>query len=308
MNIDQGLFKFDFMDYHAILGVPLDADAKQVRKRYLKIARKLHPDSLSAASDTQKQQASELLSKMVNPAYEKLSQEKDSTEHKVVLRMRGQQLSQQRATVQFETEGAKKIAAANNADQHYNAELSALVDQQYESLDNVLVVIGQISELNMAYLMQTAGSSAPAGSAAAPPTAPAPAGSSAPSVTPQAPPPPPSPRQQRASIIDSYLNRAREFEQKQDFSRGIMELREAVKSHPNNAPCHSYLAKLYLQAGQATMAGIHIKRALDIDPNDPLAQAIQPRVNATKKTESNAKAQAAKSKGGLFGLFGGKQK
>ena len=44
--IKHGLFKLKITDYHAILGIPLDADAKQVRLRYLKIAQTIHPDIL----------------------------------------------------------------------------------------------------------------------------------------------------------------------------------------------------------------------------------------------------------------------
>ena len=45
LKIDRGLFKYDFIDHHAILCVPVDADVKDIRKRYLQIARRLHPDS-----------------------------------------------------------------------------------------------------------------------------------------------------------------------------------------------------------------------------------------------------------------------
>ncbi|MBC6474524.1 MAG: DnaJ domain-containing protein [Hormoscilla sp. GM102CHS1] len=41
--IQKGLFKTDFTDYHAILGVPVYAENKEIRKRYMKIAKKLHP-------------------------------------------------------------------------------------------------------------------------------------------------------------------------------------------------------------------------------------------------------------------------
>ncbi|MBO1349251.1 MAG: hypothetical protein EBE86_018515 [Hormoscilla sp. GUM202] len=32
--IQKGLFKTDFTDYHAVLGVPVDAEKKEIRKRY----------------------------------------------------------------------------------------------------------------------------------------------------------------------------------------------------------------------------------------------------------------------------------
>ncbi|MEO1095239.1 MAG: DnaJ domain-containing protein [Cyanobacteria bacterium J06638_28] len=313
MNIDQGLFKVDFTDHHAILGVSLDADAKQIRKRYLKIARKLHPDSLASATDADKQQASELLSKMVNPAYEKLTQEKEMTEYRIVLRMQGQQLSKQIPNLNLQTESARAILSAGNATTQYNNDLQKLASQQYESLDQVLTITGQISELNLAYLAKSsAGDASAAPAATTAKSTGATTGTAKNKAGKPAPPPPPSPRQQRTSILDSYLNRANELEQKKLYSKAIVELREAVKSHPNSSQCHSRLASLYLKAGQATMARIHLKRALEIDPNDSLAKQLEPKVNQSSQAKSNkpaAKGSPSKSKGGgLFGLFGGKQK
>lgn len=312
MNIERGLFKDDFTDYHAILGVSLDADAKQIRKRYLKIARKLHPDSLAAVTEMEKQQASELLSKLVNPAYETLTQDKAMTEYKVVLRMRGQQLSRQPSTsLAVNTEAAKALLGSSNALSLYNSDLKKLAEQQYESLENVLEITGQISELNLAYLVSSAGSSVSGIQTDRSSTSGTPPTSAAASANPPPPPPPPSPRQQRESIIGSYMNRAREFELRKDYSRAILEMREAVKVHPNNAMCHSKLAGIYLNAGQATMARIHLKRALDIDPNNSLAKELEPRINKAnqgKTGKGSVKSNASKSRGGFLGLFGGKQK
>ena len=76
MTTTAGLFQLDMIDHHAVLGFSLVAEPKQVRKRYLKVARQLHPDSLREASDEQRRLAGELLSKQVNPAYETLTQDK----------------------------------------------------------------------------------------------------------------------------------------------------------------------------------------------------------------------------------------
>lgn len=311
MTIEQGLFKFDFTDYHAILGVSLDADAKQIRKRYLKIARKLHPDALATATDAEKQQASELLSKMVNPAYEKLTQEKQMAEYQVVLRIKGQSLQQQRSRLDLQTDAAKALLKTSNALSLYTSDLNKLASQQYESLDKVHEITGQISELNLAYLINSA-DKAPA----APPIAEkmVQSGDAAPSAgtTPSRPPRKPS-----VSIIDSYLNRAKQFELRKDYPKAILEMREAVKAHPKSAPCHAQLANVYLLAGQATMARIHLKRALEIDPNNTLAKGLEPKVNKANKDKPSAKKSGAKRPkgsdagsrgGGLFGLFGGKQK
>ncbi|MEM9004173.1 MAG: DnaJ domain-containing protein [Cyanobacteria bacterium P01_F01_bin.86] len=310
MNIEQGLFKLELTDYHAILGVSIEADAKQIRKRYLKIARKLHPDSLGSATDAQKQQASELLSKLVNPAYEKLTQEKEMAEHKVVLRLQGEQLSRRPVGLEIQTESAKTLLQTDDPLNLYNNTLKQLAEGQYESLNQVLEITGQISELNLAYLVRSGGK--PAVTAQNNPT-PTQGQSPATGASQAASPPPPSPKRQRESVIVSYLNRSREFAQKKEYSRAIIEMREAVRSHPNSAPCHSQLAGLYLQTGQQKMARIHLKRALDLDPNNTLAKQLEPRINQANQSKtdskvSSSKSASSKSRGGLFGLFGGKDK
>lgn len=311
MNIEQGLFQFDLTDHHAILGISLDADAKAIRKRYLKIARKLHPDSLRESSDDERQKANELLSKMVNPAYETLTQEKAMTEHLIVLRLRGKRLSQD-AAVQLQSDAAKAIAKSNNATSVYANSLKTLAELQYESIEQVVDMIGQISELNLAYLMSTAGGSA-AGSSSSVGTSDTTTASSTPAAARQKTAPPPrSPRQQREAIIESYHRRAAEFAARKEYSRAILEMRDAVKSHPTNGQCHAQLAAYYLQAGQPKMAKIHLKRSLELTPENALAQELDVKLNQTTSNNttrpSNPKSAPAKSKGGLFGLFGGKQK
>lgn len=315
MQVNRGLFKLDLVDHHAILGVPLDADAKQVRKRYLKIARKLHPDSLRDASDDQKQQASELLSKLVNPAYEVLRQERSSVEHKVSLKLKGQQLQQQPALLSLSTEQSKQVAGSNNVDYAYSNALKPLVLEQYESLDTVVDAIGEISELNAVYVMRQGGAPAPAkdddkllsvdeGTGGV--------GESG-TVTVM------SARERRAQLIESFINRAKEFEYKGNFSRGIIELREAVKAHPQNPRCHAELGRLYMRSNQLKMASIHTRRALELEPKNQTAADVQKKLEAyAKRTAKNSSSAAKPSKGsspsasksgGLFGgLFGGKKR
>ena len=89
-------------------------------------------------------------------------------------------------------------------------------------------------------------------------------------------------------------------------------MRDAVKSHPTNGQCHAQLAAYYLQAGQPKMAKIHLKRSLELTPDNALAQELDVKLNQTTDNKatrpSSPKSAPAKSKGGLFGLFGGKQK
>lgn len=324
MTTTAGLFQLDMIDHHAVLGFSLTADAKQVRKRYLKVARKLHPDSLREASEQERQLASELLSKQVNPAYEALSQDKSAKEHKILLKMKQTQLTTDRSIVSLTSDTAKALLTVQDLDAGYTQALEKLTATQFSDLTKVDTIIGDISELNAVYLMrkQPAGAPSagakPAGSAAQQPSSHnARAAASTPSkTTPQ--------RSQQTAIIQSYLKRAKEFESQQDYSRGILELREAITSHPKNATCHAYLSSLYLKSGQATLAKIHAKQALVFNPENEMAKTVQSKLssqtsgkagkaaNGQKKaanSKGKSKAGGNKKGGGLLsGLFGGKKR
>jgi curved DNA-binding protein CbpA len=306
MQIDQGLFKLDIVDHHAVLGISMEADPKQVRKRYLKVARKLHPDSLLNASDADKQRASELLSKLVNPAYEVLSQERLTVEHRVLLKLKGQQLKRQPVLLSVTSERARALATSNNLEYDYPTALQALAEGQYDNLETVLDWIGEISQLNAVYLMAKGdlGASAPAASLPSLESE-APADNAA-ATTAEAPM---TSQARRELVIDSYLNRAKAFEYKQEYSRAIVELREAIKANPNNARCHGQLASVYLKAKQMKMASIHCKRALELDANDPMGKEVDQKLSAQNQRTKAARQQSGKSEGGLFGgLFGGKKR
>jgi len=344
LKIDQGLFNLDFTDYHAILGIAVDSDIKDIRKRYLTIARRLHPDSCMTEDKADRQRAAELLSKMVNPAYEKLSQEKSYTEYCVLLRLKGQQAVKQQETVVLNSDIARRLAAASDIDTSYRLALKNLAEQQYEQLEQAVDITGQISELNLVYLMRkesrgeavgarragssTSGSSTSGSSTSGSSTS----GSSASSTDTlplRSPVTAPSARvpATREALVAAYLRRSQEFEMKQNFPRAILELRDAIKMEPSSSLCHSRLGLIYLKTNQNTMAKIHFNKALELDPQDAVALEGKSRLetpsstaigNANKgKSEpqqpgaKGGKPDAGKSdkgNGGLFGLFGSKKK
>ena len=321
-KIEQGLFTLDFIDYHAVLGIPIDADVKEIRKRYLTIARRLHPDSSTSENEAERQKASELLSKLVNPAYEKLSQEKNHNEYTVLLRLKGQQALRQQETVVLTADAARRLASASDPDSSYRAALKELTDRQYQQLDQTLDVIGQISELNLVYLMRKekkgeapiqTPKTTPAGSNAAKsqPTA----QSNAQSPVTAAP--------SHAALIEAYLRRAQEFENKKDYAKTLLELRDALKLDPTNSTCHSRLGIVYFKLSQPTMAKIHFNKALELNPQDAVAlegkrklespnskaaASGKPEAKGKKPDPKKGKPNAQGGSGGLFGLFGGKKK
>lgn len=336
-QIERGLFKFDFNDHHAVIGVPVDADVKEVRKRYLKIARRLHPDSCKAASDTEKKLANQLLSKLVNPAYEQLSQG-NNRDYLVTLGHMGRRLAAEGAKIPLASEAAKQLFRAGaNLDNAYKSVVQKLATTQYDSLDQVLDKIAEISELNMVYLILSKGElqkstdRRPEGRTATE------AGSkgtqtATPGRTkdPNAPTPPGTPTRPTSPLPDSgltrsaeYVRRAEGYIAKNNFAAAVLELREALKLDPNNSRCHSLLGASYLKQNQATMAKVHINKALQLNPNDELALKGKKHLEALSQKANGGAQKAApppapgkqpdksgkSGGGGLFGgLFGGKKK
>ncbi len=307
-KIDRGLFKYDFVDHHAVLCVPVDADVKDIRKRYLKIARRLHPDSNGTTSPAEKKLASDLLSKLVNPAYEKLSLSKNHAEYILVMSHMGKRLMQESASVELTTDKAKQLASVPNVEHIYKTEIAKIAETQYESLQQAPQVIAMLSELNLVYLMRSVGKSF-----AVPP----------PNVTQvnnnpipkQADAPP-----KEESIVVQYLRRAQELMAKNQLAPARVELQDALKLEPNNSRCHSLIGVVYLKQNQITMAKVHFERVLQLDPNDQTALEGKRKIeqitgqnksdaSSTAKSNTGAKQPDKSGGGGLFGgLFGGKKK
>ncbi len=307
-QIDRGLFLLDFSDYHAVLGVSIEADAKEIRKQYLKIARRLHPDSGAVESVTEKQLAGQLLSKLVNPAWEKLSQEKSRTDHAVVLKLKGQAANRKRNELDIMSNLAKQLLTASNPNYYYRTALQDLADRQYQQLDQTIELTAQISELNLAYLIRLddADDSNPTESKQPYTTAQSQATPVEKAVTAPVP----------HSLADQYLRRAEGFAIKGNYAQATLELRDALKINPNHSRCHSLMGMVYLRQNQPTMAKIHFNKALSIDPADAMAlegkQKLEPQ--AAKPVAASATAKTAlkldpKKPTSLFGgLFGGKKK
>lgn len=306
-QIDRGIAKFDYVDYHAILGIPINTEAGEVRKRYLKIVRNLHPDSCTQAN---KDLASQLLSKLVNPAYEKLSQASDRAEHKLLLKLLGQRVAQDRNLLELlQTELARQLLQVNTPETFYQTAVQDLAAKQYQSLDQALELTGQLSELNLAYLIiqegkkgreqhkppATRGTTAVPAASADPQSNPALASEEDSLVT--------------ETYVSQYYRRAEEFLAKNNFAKAILELRDALKLESNNSRCHALMGTIYLKQNQTTMARIHFSQALKADPKNSMALSGKLQLDKLDpKAKSNRRPAQKRDRGGLFGLFGAKKK
>ena len=326
LAIKHGLFKLNLTDYHAILGVSLDADPKQIRLSYLKIAQKLHPDK--CRTDPQKMQiAGQILSKLVNPAYEQLSRKSNFAEHQLVLTQIGKRLAENKGKVIVNTEAAKELLkAGGSVELVYPKLLKKIASEQYQSIEKVTKNIGAISELNLVYLMlkcdRVAGSQQQARiSKPAAKFTPKPAAKTEKQQDKQ------TIDQSKATInqatspkntssveepttsmrVNAFVGRAQQYISKGEFDQAITELRDALRIDPNHATAHAVMGQSYLHKRQLTMAKVHIDKACKAEPHNTIVVESKKALDKLSKKANKAKATnpSSNNKPGNSGFFSG---
>jgi curved DNA-binding protein CbpA len=302
-KLNHGLFQLNITDYYAIIGISLRANGNEIRKRYLKIAQRLHPDTCKAKHDEEKNLANQLLSKLVNPAYEVLSKDKSRTEQLLIVNAIGQRLAEEGGKIPTHFASSKELLQAGIQFPYlYEKLLMQLALQQYQSLDDVIKKIEEISELNLVYSIIKANQELR--------------------------------RQQdqevekeniggsktviqKISPATNNVNRAKQCMQNSNYIQAILELKEALKLDPDSATVYGLLGLVYLRQKQLGMAKTYINKAYQLDPKNPivieskneLSKVIShsPQSSNTKTTNSGKSSDSGG--GGLFGgLFGGKKK
>ncbi|MBW4489153.1 MAG: DnaJ domain-containing protein [Trichocoleus desertorum ATA4-8-CV12] len=287
-----------FSDPYAIIGISVAADDSRVLKRYRNIAKVLHPDSFGPAESETKQLASQVFARLVNPAYQKLKQEKDRTESLALLRFQVRRLKREGA-IAPKTKLAQQLSQLNlkDAEVFYEQAVAELGTAQYQSLDQFAPVTQQLLELNLVYLQLKMDDvilrekrTGLVSSTSAQPI----------EFTPAS--------QQEAPATDyAYLHakRAKEYLKKENLAQAVQELRDAIKIDPNQGEYHALLALAYLKQNLPGMATVHFRQALKLNPQEPLALHYAAKLNI--KLEDKVQPTQTAKKSGLFGLFGAKK-
>ncbi|MBV5257584.1 tetratricopeptide repeat protein [Synechococcus moorigangaii CMS01] len=306
--INQGLFARKIVDHFAVLGLPVDADPKVVRKAYLQIAQRLHPDTCGLATATDKRLASEFLSKLVNPAYEKLSKPASWSEYQVILVQLSQQLSNETEPLEVKTAAAQTLLATTvEVATVYREQVAALAQANYQQMGAVPQAIATLSELNLVYL-QYLGKVRKAQTKETMPQYPGEAiatGTDPKSSQPS--------RGTNSSSLEAALWRGEEHFKNKNYAKAVLEFRDALQLDPNCIKAHAMMGMAYLKQNQLPMAKVHIKKAYLSKPTDPLVrqakQALEKVMGSALDTNPGQKKDSPDKKSGFFGgLFGGKKK
>jgi tetratricopeptide (TPR) repeat protein len=294
-QLERGLFQFEFTDRHAIIGVSVNADEKNIRERYQAVARSLHPDSGKWKTDADKQLAVQLFSRLVTHAYGQLSKSSQLQEQTIMLELLGKRLIEQSSSIQIIDPLCQQLyQSGNDFEQVYGQLLNQLAAEQYTELAKSVQIVNQISELNMVYLLrkqlQSVKSTPPVAAATAVVTGPLKENTSGDIA--------------KASSVEGALRRAEDRMTRQNWVQAVQELREVILSEPNNANAHALLGMVYLRQQQMTMAKISINKAIQLAPTDPKVLKVKQEFDRASNPAATAKTAAKKPREGLFGMFG----
>ncbi|MBF2049140.1 J domain-containing protein [Leptolyngbya sp. NK1-12] len=280
-------------DPYAVLGLSVAADERRVLKRYHTIAKLLHPDTLIAADPAIQTLAGHILAKLVNPAYQRLKQEKERAETIALLRLRVRQMNQDESLLPQGAMARQLLRLPlQEADVFYEQSVVQLGEVQYRQLAKFEATTRQLAELNLTYLSLKIGDPVirekRTGIVAAPQTKPtqfAPSQTETPQVA--------------INYAQRHYYRAQEYAKKSNWTQVVAELRDAIRLESNRSEYHSLLAKAYLMQNLVGMAKVHFRQALKFNPNDPLALQYAKRLDLT---DPGPKA-TARASSGLFSLF-----
>ncbi|NET37936.1 MAG: J domain-containing protein [Cyanothece sp. SIO1E1] len=295
-------------DPYALLGISVTADDRRVLKRYRNVAKLLHPDRYATTNTEQKDLASQLFARLVNPAYQKLKQDKDRAETLATLRFRVRRVSRE-GEFALKSEVARKLmnTPVQQAEIFYEQAITKISESQYSSLERFEQITQQLGELNLAYLRLKMGDHIIRQKRTG--------------LVPVAPDKPAAPPLRSAPLektSPSYANRhylrAQELAKKGNLSLAIQELRDAIKIDATQSDYHALLGRIYLLQNMRGMATVHLRQALKLDPKNPLAVKYGQTLKLTPNASANGQqlsqngksAQKAKSNK-LFGLFARKR-
>ncbi|OUC14823.1 MAG: hypothetical protein B0A82_10925 [Alkalinema sp. CACIAM 70d] len=288
-------------DPYAVLGISVTADHQRILKRYRSIAKILHPDRYVSADPTTRELATQLLAKLVNPAYTQIKEEQGRKETCALLRLQAGQLLKSGSVC---TAVARELSRqqVQAADIFYEQKISALAEQQFQPLAEFAHITQQLSELNLVYLQLKQGDGAirekrsglmPQPTQAIVNNKPA---SGLRGVLSQDYP--------QQDYAQRHYDRATQYVQNGSWKEAILELKDAIRIHPERSDYHALLGYIHFKQNSMGMARVYFKQALKLDPNNSLAKRfgakIQMDASAPVPPASNPKETARR---GLFGLF-----
>ncbi len=326
-------------DPYAVLGISIAADDKRILKQYRHIAKRLHPDRYVGHDQATQDYVGQLVARVINPAYEKLKQEKNRAEVIALLRLQAKHMKQAGQFVPTSDVARELMRQPTQlAVMFYEQQVAALAIMQYQSFDQIERMIQQLRELNWVYLQLKMGDAAdqreqctglmshrettpaiaelryaqPSSATASSATA-----SSATSLatslttslttslvtglTSSQSSQSLSPTTSQNVYAMRHYDRAQQYMKKGAYDPAIQELKDALRMEATRSEYHALLGYAYFCNNLPGMASVYSRQALKLNPDDPLAKKMAQKLNLYPPTIATATAPVKRRR--LFGLF-----
>ncbi|MBY0358880.1 MAG: DnaJ domain-containing protein [Candidatus Obscuribacterales bacterium] len=230
-------------DLYGLLGVAEAAAPEDLRKAYLKLAKKLHPDRFP--NDPEQRAAAQAEFSRVTRAHDILSDPKQRQEYDAI-----RALAKSRLALEMgEAESAPPAASSSGGGTNTTSAAHA----------------GNASGTATAGVATANGTSATATAPAPPADKAAEAGGTA----------------SKEAWAQKHYERAADLLRKKKFPEAETAIKESIRLVPNNAGYHAFLAEIQLARGWKTLAASSIQTALAIDPKNHEAKQVELRLKAT---------------------------
>ncbi|MEM9008717.1 MAG: tetratricopeptide repeat protein [Cyanobacteria bacterium P01_F01_bin.86] len=283
---------------YSVLGVAVTADERRISKRYRQIAKQLHPDQQLESDDAAREFAKQMLTRLVNPAYQRLKQDKGRAETLATLRFKVRRMTREEKLV-ARHDASKQLMEADEAEVEmlYEKVLAELSETQYSSAELFAQQTKAITELNLIYLRRKMGApiirekriglvASPPGQKSVPPYSATntaiPSNSLADEIKP-------------LDYAQRHVNRAKIYINNKNYPQAIQELRDAVRLDPKNSNYHSMLGQAYLLQKLVGAAKVYFRQSLILDPNNLIALKYAKKLDIAPKQSSNHSARTGNS-------------
>jgi curved DNA-binding protein CbpA len=277
----------------------MDAPITEIRKNYRNIARLLHPDRFGREVEG-KEEAEQILSRLVNPAFEVLSNETQRRDYDRLIRgwaLRLKERDQSPPPYPQILRFQQLISAADLQTTYRQAVFAESIGIYKDQNDlTTLLVTNEISILNLGYVINYArlGAAEFAPRTQQPPKTLPPAAPTPPPTP--APAPAPKPLGAGVSFASSHFERGKNLLERRQYREAVQSLKEAVRLAPENPSFHAHLGQAYLRQGLPGMAKAEFTKALTLDPREPLALKEMKSVTGGQTTTTGKSTTANKPK------------
>lgn len=280
----QGVFAHH-PDPYAVLGVPLSASEEQINRGFRQVAMSLRSGFVGNSEEAE--QARILFAKVVTPARSLLIRAVDKAEHDAALRLKIGRVLEGRGVegLMPNTVEALWLCQAQEVEAEYIRLVSRLAQDLYQSPDQLVDQVHQISQLNLAYLLIQQGGRperpirTPAPNRSRPLSSSSTPAGAAPASAPDdlEAPTDPTPRSpldsQGTRPVDRHrqaqqlYHKAQEWITRHHFRKAIQVLGQAIVQDPRTALYYLERARLYRRLNDLNLARADYDHVIQLEPN-----------------------------------------